>query len=133
MYQVHGKQGSSWERANRRATRKQATVTSSISSDAFRFDQLKSRVKRLSFRKSAIHGWGLYADEVIEPEEMVIEYKGEEKMYERSGMGSSYMFRVSKSQVIDATHCGSRARYINHSCEPNCYTRIIHVGGKPKV
>jgi SET domain-containing protein len=31
------------------------------------------------------------------------------------------------------THRGGRARYVNHSCEPNCYTRIIHVGGRPKV
>ena len=28
---------------------------------------------------------------------------------------------------------GGRARYVNHSCEPNCCTRIIHVGGRPKV
>ena len=30
-------------------------------------------------------------------------------------------------------HAGGRARYVNHSCEPNCCTRIIHVGGRPKV
>jgi len=33
-------------------------------SEAFRFNQLKARVKQLSFRKSGIHGWGLYAEQV---------------------------------------------------------------------
>ena len=34
---------------------------------------------------------------------------------------------------MDIPGSGGRARYVNHSCEPNCYTRIIHVGGRPKV
>ena len=33
-----------------------------------------------------------------------------ERLYERNGMGSSYMFRIDKSCVIDATPCGSSAR-----------------------
>ena len=129
-------------------------------------------MKQLSFRKSGIHGWGLYAEHPIEAEEMVIEYKGEiisnkvcerrEHTYEKSGQGSSYMFRINRNEVIDATRTGGRARYgrysqkltrlcavnqrllqradffleygaVNHSCEPNCYTRIINVGGRPKV
>ena len=28
---------------------------------------------------------------------------------------------------------GGPARFINHSCEPNAYTRVIHIGGRPKV
>ena len=51
--------------------------TVSQNSDAFRFNQLKARMQKLSFRKSEIHGWGLYAEEPIDPEEMVVEYKGE--------------------------------------------------------
>jgi len=142
-----GKVGSTaFGRASRLANRNYSQGISgagAVGSDLFRFSQLKARVKRLSFRKSTIHGWGLYADETIDADEMVIEYKGElisnkvcevrERQYERSGIGSSYMFRVSRSCIIDATHIGGRARYVNHSCEPNCYTRIIHVGGKPKV
>jgi len=31
------------------------------------------------------------------------------------------MFRVGPDAVIDATTIGSAARYLNHSCEPNCY------------
>ena len=81
----------------------------------------------LKFARSGIHGWGLYALEHIAADEMVIEYVGEvvrnevadrrEKQYEQKGMGSSYMFRVDQEYVIDATHRGNFARFINHCCE----------------
>mmetsp|Transcript_13570 Transcript_13570/g.37543 ORF Transcript_13570/g.37543 Transcript_13570/m.37543 type:complete len:209 (-) Transcript_13570:92-718(-) len=131
-------------RASRLASRSQAQgLIGEPLGDAFRFNALKARDKRLAFRKSSIHGWGLYAEQQIEAGEMVIEYRGEvisnkvcdkrERQYERGGMGSSYMFRIDKSCVVDATPAGSSARYINHSCDPNCYTRIIHLNSKPKV
>ena len=59
----------------------------------------------------------------------MIEYIGEvtrssladmrEQYYEKNGMDSSYLFRVG-SNLIDATVSGGPARYINHSCDPNC-------------
>lgn len=36
-----------------------------------------------------------------------------------------YLFRLDSAQVIDATRRGNGARYINHSCEPNCYTMLL--------
>ena len=35
--------------------------------------------------------------------------------------------------VIDATFKGSLARFINHSCDPSCTTRIIAVEGSKKI
>ena len=35
------------------------------------------------------------------------------------------MFRVGDDMVLDATYRGGRARFINHSCDPNCYAKII--------
>lgn len=43
------------------------------------------------------------------------------------------MFRIDKYNIVDATVIGSLARYINHSCSPNCYTKIIQDGGKKKI
>lgn len=40
-----------------------------------------------------------------------------EKRYERSGIGSSYMFRLGPELIIDATKTGNFARFINHSCD----------------
>ena len=43
------------------------------------------------------------------------------------------MFRIDRQEVVDATMSGSMARFINHSCDPNCYSRIINVEGKKKI
>ena len=37
------------------------------------------------------------------------------------------MFRIDDFDVVDATMHGNAARFINHSCEPNCYSRVILV------
>lgn len=94
--------------------------------DILKFNQLKSRKKRLRFSKSPIHDWGLYAQEHIDANDMVIEYVGEvirqqiaeerERHYEKCGIGSSYLFRINEDTVIDATKKGSIARFINHCC-----------------
>lgn len=63
----------------------------------------------IKFGRSQIHGWGLYALENIAPDEMIVEYVGQkirfnvadkrEKMYEKIGIGSSYLFRIDADQV----------------------------------
>jgi len=37
------------------------------------------------------------------------------------------MFRMDDERVIDATLCGGLARYINHSCNPNCVAETVEV------
>lgn len=111
--------------------------------DHFKFSQLKLRKKRLRYAKSSIHAWGLFACEPIAMEDMVIEYVGEtirqsvgdlrEKQYEVEGINSNYMFRVDSDTIVDATKCGNLARFINHSCDPNCYAKIIPVESQKKI
>ncbi|KAL1540305.1 [histone H3]-lysine(4) N-trimethyltransferase [Salvia divinorum] len=111
--------------------------------DLLKATQLKARKKRLRFQRSKIHDWGLVALEPIEAEDFVIEYVGElirrsisdvrERQYEKMGIGSSYLFRLDDGFVVDATKRGGIARFINHSCEPNCYTKVISVEGQKKI
>uniref|UniRef100_A0A6N2K397 [histone H3]-lysine(4) N-trimethyltransferase n=1 Tax=Salix viminalis TaxID=40686 RepID=A0A6N2K397_SALVM len=111
--------------------------------DLLKATQLKARKKRLCFQRSKIHDWGLVAIESIEAEDFVIEYVGElirpqisdirERLYEKMGIGSSYLFRLDDGYVVDATKRGGIARFINHSCEPNCYTKVISVEGQKKI
>ncbi|KAH8693509.1 SET domain protein [Talaromyces proteolyticus] len=111
--------------------------------DALRFNQLKKRKKPVRFARSAIHNWGLYAEENIAANDMIIEYVGEkvrqqvadmrERRYLKSGIGSSYLFRIDENAVIDATKRGGIARFINHSCTPNCTAKIIRVDGSKRI
>ncbi|XP_013144812.1 PREDICTED: histone-lysine N-methyltransferase SETD1-like isoform X2 [Papilio polytes] len=112
-------------------------------SDLLKFNQLKFRKKQLKFAKSGIHDWGLFAQEPIAADEMVIEYVGQmirpivadvrEAQYEATGIGSSYLFRIDLDTIIDATKCGNLARFINHSCNPNCYAKIITIESQKKI
>ncbi|XP_056640529.1 histone-lysine N-methyltransferase SETD1 isoform X1 [Diorhabda sublineata] len=112
-------------------------------SDLLKFNQLKFRKKQLKFAKSAIHDWGLFAMEPIAADEMVIEYVGQmirpsladlrEQKYEATGIGSSYLFRIDLENIIDATKCGNLARFINHSCNPNCYAKVITIESRKKI
>ncbi len=111
--------------------------------DVLRFNQLKKRKKPVKFARSAIHNWGLYSLEPIAANEMIIEYVGEkvrqeiadlrERRYEKSGIGSSYLFRIDEGHVVDATKKGGIARFINHSCMPNCTAKIIRVDGDKRI
>ncbi|OAQ96293.1 hypothetical protein LLEC1_00141 [Akanthomyces lecanii] len=112
-------------------------------SDVFKFNQLKKRKKPVKFARSAIHNWGLYTMEDIHKDDMIIEYVGEEvrqqiseireNRYLKSGIGSSYLFRIDENTVIDATKKGGIARFINHSCMPNCTAKIIKVEGSKRI
>jgi histone-lysine N-methyltransferase SETD1 len=130
---------------NRRLVAELKNQKQMLSSDAdvMRFNQLKKRKKPVKFARSAIHNWGLYAMENISAGDMIIEYVGEiirqqvadmrEKKYLKSGIGSSYLFRIDDSTVIDATKRGGIARFINHSCTPNCTAKIIKVEGSKRI
>ncbi|KAK4500196.1 hypothetical protein PRZ48_008382 [Zasmidium cellare] len=123
---------------------KQSLATANSDADvAIRFNQLKKRKKLVKFDRSAIHGWGLYAEENIGINELIIEYVGEkvrqkvadlrEEKYDKQGVGSSYLFRMMDDEIVDATKKGGIARFINHSCDPNCTAKIIKVEGTPRI
>ncbi|XP_026880269.2 histone-lysine N-methyltransferase 2B isoform X2 [Electrophorus electricus] len=110
---------------------------------AMRFRHLERTSKEaVGVYRSAIHGRGLFCKRNIEAGEMVIEYSGivirsvltdkREKYYDGKGIGC-YMFRIDDFEVVDATMHGNAARFINHSCEPNCYSRVINVEGQKHI
>uniref|UniRef100_M4DYX4 Histone-lysine N-methyltransferase n=1 Tax=Brassica campestris TaxID=3711 RepID=M4DYX4_BRACM len=100
--------------------------------------------KRLTFGKSGIHGFGIFGKLPHRAGDMVIEYTGElvrpsiadkrERLIYNSMVGAgTYMFRIDDERVIDATRAGSIAHLINHSCVPNCYSRVISVNGDEHI
>jgi len=84
-------------------------------------------------RRSKIHGNGVYAARDIPKGTRIVEYLGErishaqaDSRYEEKGQddGHTFLFVVSSKVVIDAGVDGNDARFINHSCDPNCETVI---------
>jgi uncharacterized protein len=80
-------------------------------------------------RSSPIHGTGVFAFYQISKGTRIIEYTGErishaeaDARYDEDAMAYPHtvLFTVDKKTVIDAGVGGNAARFINHSCEPNC-------------
>jgi uncharacterized protein len=83
-------------------------------------------------RKSKIHGWGVYATRAIPKNTRIIDYSGEKISNQESlkrelryiRKGHIWCFKLTNRTVIDAGVGGNIARFINHSCHPNCYIQI---------
>ena len=82
-----------------------------------------------ALRKSAIAGRGAFATRKIPKGACIIEYRGErigqdeaDRRYpEEDGKPHhTFLFTLNDEYVIDANHSGGTARWINHSCDPNC-------------
>ncbi len=80
-------------------------------------------------RRSAVHGLGVFAARRIRKGTRIVEYLGErishreaDRRYEGKSSRDShtFLFVVDRSVVIDAGANGNEARFINHSCKPNC-------------
>jgi uncharacterized protein len=86
------------------------------------------RVRRVTVRKSSIHGRGVFALQAIPAGQRILEYRGEvtswrraAARYQRSGIaGHTFIFGLADGRVIDGSVGGNSARWLNHSCQPNC-------------
>ena len=96
---------------------------------------------------SPIAGRGVFATRAIEPGEWIVEYAGErisEAEFQRRdpwrNPGEAHhtvFFEVAPNVVIDANVGGNSARLINHSCDPNCETRLedggVHIYARRNI
>jgi SET domain-containing protein len=80
-------------------------------------------------RSSSIHGRGVFALRRIRKGARLIEYAGErispdeaDRRYDDDALDipHTFLFTVDKRTIIDAAVDGNEARFINHSCDPNC-------------
>jgi uncharacterized protein len=88
---------------------------------------------RIKVRRSRVHGRGVFALEPIAKGTRIIEYVGERVSHKEADRryddkppddAHTFLFIVDKQIVIDAGVDGNDARYINHSCDPNCESVI---------
>lgn len=80
-------------------------------------------------RKSPIHGRGAFATRRILKGTTLVEYAGERLTPAEADARypdvpgkhhHTFLFAIDDTVVIDASVGGNLARWINHSCDPNC-------------
>jgi len=75
--------------------------------------------------KRGTHGLGLFTYVPFKKGDFVIEYTGEKLTTDMANIrGGQYLFELNDAWVIDGKGRHNLARYINHSCRPNCYPEI---------
>jgi hypothetical protein len=93
----------------------------------------RKALPRIARRRSAIAGWGVYSREAISKNTRIIDYAGERISHRESDRrerrhlraGRIWCFAVNRRTVVDASVGGNVARFINHACRPNCYSRVV--------
>ena len=99
----------------------------------------KTRAAWAKVRGSKIHGRGMFASKEIPKGTRVIEYVGEritkaegwrrelarQERAKRGGDGCIYIFELNSKVDIDGSVLWNTARYINHSCDPNCESQVL--------
>ncbi|KAI8052543.1 hypothetical protein BDF22DRAFT_524931 [Syncephalis plumigaleata] len=93
--------------------------------------------------KTEKKGYGLQALEGLEANAFVMEYVGEvlpqswfvkrARQYAQEGIAHHYFMTLNNEEYIDATKKGSYARFINHSCNPNCVLQKWTVGARTRM
>jgi SET domain-containing protein len=99
-------------------------------------------------KASGVHGKGVFANSDVARGTLIIEYKGqvidwdtalERHPHDPAQPNHTFYFSLDTGQVIDANVRGNSARWINHSCAPNCEARekdgrvFIHAKRKLKA
>ncbi|MFL9966683.1 SET domain-containing protein-lysine N-methyltransferase [Paraburkholderia sediminicola] len=85
-------------------------------------------MRRVTVRKSSVHGRGVFSLQAIPAGQRILEYRGEmtswrraSARHRRSGIpGHTFIFGLADGRVIDGSVGGNSARWLNHSCQPNC-------------
>ena len=84
-------------------------------------------------RRSRIQGWGVFATQPINKNTRIIDYAGE-KVTNRESVkrevrylkqGHIWCFKLNRLYARDAAVGGNVARFINHSCKPNCWIDVV--------
>jgi uncharacterized protein len=85
-----------------------------------------AKIKRELKIKKSVTGLGLYTLEPIKKGEFIIEYKGPILSKKESDIrGGKYLFETNPNRFIDGSGRSNLARYVNHSCVPNCKIEVL--------
>src|SRR6204780_2746196 len=95
--------------------------------------RIAARPGMMRVRRSRVHGRGVFALRRIRKGTRIIEYLGDRVSHRQADLryehkdisdNHTFLFIVDRSVVIDGGANGNDARFINHSCDPNCESLI---------
>jgi uncharacterized protein len=97
--------------------------------------------RRIIRRQSPIHGNGVFAARALPKGVTVIEYRGKRLTHAQANRtyggdvdsGHTFLFTLNKKYLIDGNDGGNVARWINHSCAPNCQAWVIEHEGSDRL
>jgi SET domain-containing protein len=85
---------------------------------------LRFETELLVFKPSSIHGLGAFAKNDFAKGVRLIEYVGEKidqwESLRRCEKNNEYIFALNQDEHLDGNVPRNLARFINHSCDPNC-------------
>ena len=96
--------------------------------------------RKIATRKSAIHGNGVFAVKPLKKGERLIEYKGKLRTHAQADRGATggadsghtFLFTLNDKYVLDGNYGGNAARWMNHSCDPNCEAVLEEYEGRDR-
>ena len=85
-------------------------------------------MRRISVRRSSVHGRGVFALRALRAGELILEYTGTVMAWKHAvsrhrrfgAAGHTFLFGLSDGRVIDGSLGGNSARWLNHACVANC-------------
>lgn len=89
--------------------------------------------RKIVRHNSEIHGYGVFAEVPFKTGARVVEYKGTrithaaaDRKYDGSlDSGHTFLFTLNDKYIVDANEGGNIARWLNHSCDPNCESEVV--------
>ncbi len=97
--------------------------------------------RRIVQRRSKIHGNGVFAACNLAAGVSLIEYRGKRLTHAQANRayggdvdsGHTFLFTLNEKYLIDGNVDGNVARWINHSCAPNCQAWVVeNAEGDPR-
>jgi SET domain-containing protein len=95
---------------------------------------MNDNLRPVIVRRSRIQGKGVFAARAFAEGARILEYTGKLITDAEADAGCddengrrhhTFLFAVRDGLVIDASRGGNEARFINHSCEPNCESVVV--------
>ena len=92
-------------------------------------DKEKRTGPRIQVRRSGVHGKGVFALAPFAKDERIVEYTGQiitwkealrRHPHDPADPNHTFYFHIDDGRVIDGKFGGNAAKWINHSCQPNC-------------